>query len=177
MQKTSCYNDRSNRAKGILVAILLACTSFPAAVFSAQQSGLNEDLSGHYSRDGNNGSPSNTSGNNIYIKFFEDRWVGVLFIPYPYAASIEASIVTQVFDSARKQTSNAALMKGKFELLSEAATIQIERYGYLEDRIVFECGSLAPCTIKLGDGFLELIKPGVINEHIVRYNHVATPGS
>ena len=175
MQKTSCYNDRTNRSKGILVAILLACTSFPAAVFSAQQSGLNEDLSGHYSRDGNNGSPSKTSGNNIYIKFFEDRWVGVLFIPYPYAAGIEAPLVTQVFDSARQQTSNAALMKGKFELLSEAATIQIERYGYLEDRIVFECGSLAPCTIKLGDGFLELIKPGVINEHIVRYNHVATP--
>ena len=24
-------------------------------------------------------------------------------------------------------------------------------------------------------GDLELIKPGVINEHIVRYNHVATP--
>jgi hypothetical protein len=66
-------------------------------------------------------------------------------------------------------------MKGKFDLLSEAATIQIERYGYLEDRIVFECGSLAPCTIKMGDGFLELIKPGVINEHIIRYNHVATP--
>ena len=175
MQKTSYYSDRTHHVKGFLLGLLLACTSFPAAVYSALQSGLNEDLSGHYSRDGNNGSPSKTAGNNIYIKFFEDRWVGVLFIPYPYAIGVEAPVVTQVFEAARRQTTNAALMKGKFELLSEVATIQIERYGYLGDRIVFECGSLAPCTIKLGDGFLELIKPGVINEHIIRYNHVATP--
>jgi len=175
MQKTSYYSGRIRRTKVILLGLLLACSSFPAAVFSAQQPSLNEDLSGHYSRDGNNGSPSETAGNNIYIKFFEDRWVGVLFIPYPYATGVESPVVTQVFDAARKQTTNAALMKGKFELLSEAATIQIERYGYLGDRIVFECGSLAPCTIRMGDGFLELIKPGVINEHIIRYNHVATP--
>ena len=175
MQKASYYSGRSRRVKATLLGLLLVCSSYPAAVFSAQQPSLNEDLSGHYSRDGNNGSPSKTSGNSIYIKFFEDRWVGVLFIPYPYATGVEASIVTQVFEAARKQTATSALMKGEFGLLSEAATIQIERYGYLGDRIVFECGSLAPCTIKMGDGFLELIKPGVINEHIVKYNYVATP--
>ena len=175
MQKTSYYSGRTEHVKATILGILLLCSSFPAVVFSAQQSGLNENLSGHYSRDGNNGSPSKTAGNNIYIKFFADRWVGVLFIPYPYASGVDAPVVTQVFEAARRQTTTSALMKGKFELLSEAATIQIERYGYLGDRIVFECGSLAPCTIKLGDGFLELIKPGVINEHIVRYNHVATP--
>lgn len=175
MQKTSYYSGRTSRVKVILLGMLLACSGFSATVSSAQQPALNEDLSGHYSRDGNNGSPSKTSGNNLYIKFFEDRWVGVLFIPYPYATGIEAQVVTRVFEAARKQTTTSALMKGKFGLLSEAATTQIERYGYLGDRIVFECGSLAPCTIKMGDGFLELIKPGVINEHIVKYNHVATP--
>ncbi len=175
MQKANYYSGQTRRVKVILLGMLLACTGFSAAVFSAQQPSLNEELSGHYSRDGNNGSPSKTSGNNIYIKFFEDRWVGVLFIPYPYATGVEAPVVTQVFEAARKQATSSALMKGKFGLLSEAATIQIERYGYLGDRIVFECGSLAPCTIRLDNGFLELIKPGVINEHIVRYNHVATP--
>jgi hypothetical protein len=175
MQKTSYYNGRTHRVKGFLLGLLLACSSFPAVVFSAQQPGLNENLSGHYSRDGNNGTPSETAGNSIYIKFFEDRWVGMLFIPYPYAVSVEAWGVTQGWVAARKQATSAALMKDEFGLLSEAATIQIERYGYLGDRIVFECGSLAPCTIRMGDGFLELIKPGVINEHIVRYNHVATP--
>ena len=175
MQKTSYYSGRTGRIKAILLGILLICTSFPAVVFGVQQAGLMENLSGHYSRDGNNGGPSKTTGNNIYIKFFADRWVGMLFIPYPHATGVEAPVVTRVFNAARQQTASAALMKGKFELLSEAATIRIERYGYLEDRIVFECGSLAPCTIKLGDGFLELIKPGMINEHIVRYSHVATP--
>ena len=175
MQKTSYYSGPTGCVKAILLGILLVCTGFPEVSSSASQADLKEDLSGHYSRDGNNGSPSKTAGNNIYIKFFADRWIGMLFIPYPYATGVEAPVVTQVFDAARKQASSAALMKGKFDLLSEAATIQIERYGYLEDRIVFECGSLAPCTIKMGDGYLELIKPGVINEHIVRYNHVATP--
>jgi len=175
MQKTSYYSGPTGCVKAILLGILLVCTGFPEVSSSASQADLKEDLSGHYSRDGNNGSPSKTAGNNIYIKFFADRWVGMLFIPHPYATGVEASVVTRVFEAARKQTSSAALMKGKFDLLSEAATIQIERYGYLEDRIVFECGSLAPCTIRLGDDFLELIKPGVINEHIVRYSHVATP--
>ena len=175
MQKTSYYSGRTGRVKAILLGILLLCTSFPAIVFGVQQAGLMEDLSGHYSSDGNNGSQSKTAGNNIYIKFFTDRWVGMLFIPYPYATGVEAPVVTRVFDAARQQTATAALMKGKFELLSETATIQIERYGYLEDRIAFECGSLAPCTIKLGDGFLELNKPGVINKQIVRYSHVPIP--
>jgi len=76
----------------------------------------------------------------------------MLFVPYPYATSVEPSAITRVFE----------------------VTVHIERYGYLEDRLVFECGSLAPCTIKLGEGYMELIKPGVINEHIIRYNHVAT---
>jgi len=175
MQKTSYCNARTGRVKATLLGILLVFAGVPAVALGAAQASLNEELSGHYSRDGNNGSPAETAGNNIYIKFFADRWVGMLFIPYPYASGVDAPVVTQVFEAARKQASSAALMKGKVDLLSEAATIQIERYGYLEGRIVFECGSLAPCTIRLGEGFLELIKPGVINEHIVRYDHVATP--
>jgi len=118
MQKTSYYSGRILRAKVVLFGLLLVCNSFPAAVFSAQQYGLNETLPGHYSRDGNNGSPSETAGNSIYIKFYEDRWVGMLFIPYPYAVSVEAPVVTQVFVAARKKTSTAALMKGEFGLLS-----------------------------------------------------------
>lgn len=175
MQKINYFTGTNRSIRLFLLGFTLLGLILPNPVLSAQQKETGELLIGHYSRDGNNGSPSKTSGNNIYIKFFEDRWLGVLFIPYPYAASIEAPVVTQVFDAARKRAMSAAYMKNKFELLSEPATIQIERYGYLEDRIVFECGSLSPCTIKLGEGYLELIKPGVINEHIIRYNHVATP--
>jgi len=96
----------------------------------------------------------------------------MLFLPYPYATGVDAEAIDQVFVAARQKTSSASIMRGKYGLLDEAATITIERYGYLQDRIVFECGALAPCTIRLGDGQLDLIKPGIINEHISRYLHV-----
>ena len=147
----------------------------PASAWSEQQLNYTEQLSGYYSRVGNNGSPSSAAGNNIYIKFFDNRWVAMLFVPYPYAISLEPQQISNVFAEAKKQTSTSAYVKGKFAGLSESVTLNIERYGYRDDRILFECGSLAPCSIKLGDGYLELIKPGVINEHIVRYDHVDTP--
>jgi hypothetical protein len=175
MQKTSYYNDRPRSVRKFITSFLLACSLLPAANLFAQQTGNGENLSGFFAREGNNGSPAKTAGNNIYIKFFEDRWVGMMFIPYPYAIEVEDAAIDKVFTAARKQVKRAAILRGKYGVLAEAATIQIERYGYLEDRIVFECGALSPCTIKLGNDSLELIKPGVINEHIINYDHVAIP--
>ncbi len=128
--------------------------------------------SGYFSRSGNNQSPSATSKNNIYIKLFENQWVALLYIPYPYAKAVPASAITKVFHQAKSQTTGSAYLRGDFGQLEELATIQIEKFGYLEDRLVFECGALSPCTIKMHDSYLELIKPGIINEHIVKYNHV-----
>ena len=167
--------DRTGRARKVAFALLLACSLLQAGPIFAQQSASGENLSGFYAREGNNASPAKTAGNNIYIKFFEDRWVGMMFIPYPYAIEVEDTAIDKVFTAARKQVTRAAILRGKYGLLTEAATIQIERYGYLEDRIVFECGALSPCTIKLADDSLELIKPGVINEHIIKYDHVPIP--
>ncbi len=129
--------------------------------------------SGYFSRDGNNLSPSKASNHNIYIKIYENQWVGMLYVPYPYASSVKAGTIAEVFDIAKAKTSSSAYLRGKFDRLDELATIQIEKFGYLEDQLVFECGSLAPCTIKLYDDYLELVKPGMINEHIIRYNHVS----
>ena len=172
MPKTSCCNAGTRGVKSALMGLLLACVLAPSI---SPAYDLGEIRTGFYAREGNNASPAKTAGNNIYIKFFDDRWVGMMYIPYPYARAVDDDVVSRVFAAARKQASSAALLKGKYGLLDEAATIQIERYGYLEDRIVFECSALSPCTVKLGDGDLELIKPGVINEHIIRYVHVAEP--
>ena len=155
--------------KKILIGTLLVMTAF-----IAQHSNAAESLSGYYSRDGNNGSPSRTTRNNIYIKFFEDRWIGMLYIPYPSATRVESSVIDRVFIKAKAKTSGSAYLRGKFGHLEEAATVQFERYGYLEDRVVFECGSLAPCTIRFSEEYLELIKPGVITEHIIKYKHVSS---
>lgn len=175
MQKTSYSSDQRSRVRKTWLLMLLACVLLPAANLSAQQTGNGENLSGFYAREGNNGSPAKTAGNNIYIKFFDERWVGMMFIPYPYAIEVGNEAIDKVFAAARKQVTNAAILRGKYGQLAEAATITIERYGYLQDRIIFECGALSPCTIKLADDYFELIKPGVITEHIIKYDHVAIP--
>ena len=174
MPKIDYCNDRTSKVRSLFTGLLLLCLAFPVLAFGAEKGAYNETLSGYYAREGNGGSPAKAAGNNIYIRFFEDRWLGMLFLPYPYAESVDKATITRVFDAARAKTSSSAYLRGTFDELDEKATLHIERYGYIEDRVIFECGSLAPCTIKLGDGYLELIKPGVINEHIIRYQHVAT---
>ncbi len=151
---------------GLLIALILSGNAYSSTP--------GESLSGYYAREGNNDTPAQAARNNIYIRFFADRWLGMLFLPYPYAKEVPPAIIPRVFDAARAQTSSSAYLRGDFGQLRQKATLHIERYGYLEDRIIFECGALAPCTIRVGDGYLELIKPGVINEHIVRYWHVTT---
>ena len=173
MQKTDYYNDRRNDVTGLPLALLLLCLAFPTLAFSAEQGSFSQNLSGYYAREGNDGSPAKAAGNNIYIRFFEDRWIGMMFLPYPDANSVDEAAIGRVFDAARAQASSSAYLRGSFGELEQDATLHIERYGYIEDRIIFECGSLSPCTIRMGDGDLELIKPGVINEHIIRYLHVA----
>ena len=170
MQKTSCCSGYPRRLRR---PAWLACLLGLILPMFAQATTLGENLDGYYAHEGNDGNPAETAGNNIYLKFFDDRWVGLLFVPYPYAREVDAGMIDRVFVAARGRTDSAAYMKGKFGQLEQAATVQIERYGYLQDRIAFECGALSACTIRLGDGYLELIKPGIINQHIVRYHHVA----
>ena len=171
MPRKNCCKE-TIKLKPTLLALILLLAGLPGSVFASNSTSLNESLSGYYAREGNDGSPAQAAGNNIYLRFFPERWLAILFLPYPAAQQVDSSTITRVFAAARAQTTSSAYLRGTFDLLEQKATLQIERYGYLEDRIVFECGSLAPCTIKLGDGYLELIKPGVINEHIIRYRHI-----
>lgn len=150
--------------------------TLPANVFSQQATDV---FSGHFAREGNNGSPAKSINSNIYIKLFKDQdlgqWVAMLFVPYPYAATVEPAVIEKVFIQAKKETTSSAYIRSTFGQLAEKATVQIEKFGYMEDNIIFECGSMAPCTIKIADGYLELIKLGIINEHIVKYDHVVNP--
>ena len=153
--------------------MLVTMAVFPGRILSEQQTSKMDFFAGHFAREGNNDSPSRTINNNIYIKFFENQWITTLYVPQPYAATVEPATITQALEQAKKQTTSSAYIRGKFGVLEERAIVRVEKFGYIEDRIIFECGSLAPCTIKLADGYLELIKPGVINEHIIKYNHVS----
>ena len=160
--------------KTSLLSILATIAVLPATAPAEQQTKM-DIHAGHFSRDGNNASPSRTTKNNIYIKLFKDQWIITLHIPYPSAMTVEPEAVEKVFQQIRKEATTRAYMRGTYGQLTEPATAQVEKYGYIEDKIIYECGSLAPCSIKLGDGYLELIKPGVINEHIIKFNHVVDP--
>jgi hypothetical protein len=175
------HNKRALKIRKIFVRPLaitvLLITGGICSGADSQQIAINTDvLTGHFSREGNNDTPAETINNNIYIKLFEDNWIATLYVPYPYAASLQANIIDQVLDQVRHQASSSAFIRGKFGHLQENATVHLEKFGFVEDQIVYECGSLAPCTIKLHQGYLELIKPGVINEHIIKYHHVKVGG-
>jgi len=157
--------------RALLLLCVLLLELLPGTLYAATGA-QGEILDGHYAPDIVGASPSQTGGNEIFVKFFPERWLGLMFVPYPYADRVAAGLITQVFERARQQTDSAAYIKDSFGLLEEKATVQIERYGYYQDRIAFECGALSPCTIHIGDGFLEFSKPGVVTEHVVLYRHV-----
>ena len=172
MRNTDCSVAASNRRRPALTGLLLALLLAPLTV-AADATALGERLDGFYAHEGNDGSPAAAAGNNIYLKFFDDRWLALLYLPYPYAVGMETPRIERAFTAARARTDSAAYLRDRFGEFEQLATAQVERYGYLGDRIAFECGALSACTLRLGDGYLELIRPGVINEHIVRYHHVA----
>ena len=157
----------------LFLALTVTAVLLPTALMAEQQSDKMNIYAGHFSMEGNKGSATRATNHNIYIKFFEPQWIVTLYVPHPYADKLDPQTITEALEQAKKRTATSAYLKGKFGRLEENSIASIERYGHLEDRLVFECNSLAPCTIKLNDGFLEMIKPGVINEHIIKFDHVA----
>lgn len=160
--------------KCFCTSLLAAAITLPGSALSLQTTN-NDIFSGYYAREGNNGSPSKTLHHNVYMKLYTNegqQWVAVLHIPLPYAATVDEAVIPKIFTKIREQLSSSSFIRDTFGYLDEKATVQFERFGYMQDKIIFECGSLSPCTIKPADGYLELIKPGMLNEHIIKYNHI-----
>lgn len=159
----------------ISTVLLTVLTAFPGISNALQATDNTSIFDGYYAREGNNGSPSRTLHHNVYMKLYADggqQWVALLHIPLPYASTVDEAVIPKIFENIRKQIHSSAFVRDTFGYLDEKATVQFERFGYIQNKIIFECGSLAPCTIRPADGYLELIKPGMINEHIIKYNHV-----
>lgn len=161
--------------KFISTTLLTALIIFPGAVFALQATDNTSIFEGYYARVGNNGSPSRTLHHNVYMKMYINngkQWVALLHIPLPYASTVDEAVIPKIFEKIGKKLHSSSFVRDTFGYLDEKATVQFERFGYMQDKIIFECGSLSPCTIKLADGYLELIKPGMINEHIIKYDYV-----
>lgn len=161
--------------KFIFAILLTALSILPGSANALQATDKMDIFDGYYSREGNNGTPTRTNHHNIYMKLYNDdsgQWVAMLHIPLPYGSSVDPAIIPKVFENIRKQINSSAFIRDDFGYLKEKSTVQFERFGYMQDKIIFECGSLAPCSIKPADGYLELVKPGMINEHIIKYDHI-----
>jgi hypothetical protein len=161
--------------KFISTVLLTALTILPGTTYALQATDNKSIFDGYFAREGNNGSPSRVLHHNVYMKLYAkggDQWVAVLHIPLPYASSVDEVVIPKIFEKIGKQLSSSAFVRDTFGYLDEKATVQFERFGYMQDKIIFECGSLSPCSIKPADGYLELIKPGMLNEHIIKYNHI-----
>ncbi len=147
--------------------------ALPNTAISEQPSDKMDVYSGHFSREGNYGSPAKTTNSNIFIKLFENQWIVMLYVPLSSSDPLDPAMITKALEDAKKQASStSAYIRDTFGQLEEKAIATVEKFGFIADEIVFECNSLAPCTIKLKDNYLELVKPGIINEHIIKYNHV-----
>lgn len=153
-------------------SILAAVIALPGSAFALEATDI---FSGYFAREGNNGSPSRTLHHNVYMKLYTgegQQWVAMLHIPLPYASTVDEAVIPKIFEKIRKKMNSSSFARDDFGYLDEKATVQFERFGYMQDKIIFECGSLSPCSIKVADGYLELIKPGMLNEHIIKYNHI-----
>ena len=165
---------KKNLLKYFYMSILMATVALPGITLSDVTKN-NSIFSGYYAREGNNGSPSRTLHHNVYMKLYIDdgqQWVALLHIPLPYASTVDETVIPKIFEKIQKRLHSSSFIRDTFGYLKEKATVQFERFGYMQDKIIFECGSLSPCTIKPADGYLELIKPGMLNEHIIKYNHI-----
>ncbi len=167
---------KNSLRKPVLAAFLAVLTILPGSVFALQASDNTSIFEGYYARVGNNGSPSRTLHHNVYMKLYArdgKQWVALLHIPLPYASTIdEDAVIPKIFEKIGKQLHSSSFVRDTFGYLDEKATVQFEHFGYMQDKIIFECGSLSPCTIMPADGYLELVKPGMINEHIIKYDHI-----
>jgi hypothetical protein len=168
---------KKNLIKIIAVTALAALTALPGISYALQATDNKNIFDGYYAREGNNGSPSRTLHHNVYMKLYADggeQWVALLHIPLPYASTVDEAVIPYIFVKIRKRLNSSSFVSDTFGYLDEKATVQFERFGYMQNKIIFECGSLSPCSIIPADGYLELIKPGMINEHIIRYNHIVS---
>jgi len=147
------------------VVLFTALTVLPGISYALNATDDSSIFDGYYAREGNNGTPSRTLHHNVYMKLYANdgqQWVAMLHIPLPYASTVDEAVIPDIFKNIRKQINSSAFVRDTFGYLEEKATVQFERFGYMQDKIIFECGSL------------ELIKPGMINEHIIKYNHIVT---
>lgn len=157
-----------------LVALITFITYVSSAV-SGQAGPLSEEIdihAGYYSREGNDSGPAKTTGHSIYIKFYLDGRVALLYLPFPYSTTVDAGVLNQVFDKIGTQITTKSYVRSTFDLLTENATAHVETFETRGRRAVFECDGTAPCVVEFTEDSMLMSKSGIIGDHIIKFNHI-----
>lgn len=128
-----------------------------------------EGLQRIFSREENVGKIAQMSGKSHYMKFYPPIRVIRLFIPYPYSTAVKAEAISSVFEEVSKKTVGDAFIRGKFGEMDENVIANIGTVKTGSDVILFDCESSSPCKIIFMDNSLQLIKKGILADHILDY--------
>lgn len=141
----------------------------------AEQPSVNKQhiYSGYYSREGNNGKMAQTSGNNQYLKFYPENRIIRLYIPFPYAESVKPEAIKHAFNAAAKESAGSAYIRDKFTVMAEPVVAHLDFFRWVDGQVMYDCGKPRPCKVVLDDGFLTVVKPGIVLEHKIRYDLIS----
>ncbi len=127
---------------------------------------------GYYARRDNDGPAAEATGHNIYIKFLPDSWIATLYVPYPYAADLDAGVLHGVFEEIGRLPRSSSFTRSRFGLLAEPAVVHLEPWRREGDRFLFDCGGRAPCVVEFADGSMRIVRRGIIGEKVTEFDHV-----
>ena len=153
-----------------LIALMLFWVSVSG---HSAETGLDSDtFNGYFSRLGNDGTPASTTGKSLYIKYYPDEWVILLYIPFPYSKTVAEQTVHQAFAEVREKYKSNSFVKGKFGGLAESTIADVEPYRMENGRALFACGSGGTCATEFVEGDIQIVKQGILGEHIIKYLHI-----
>ena len=127
---------------------------------------------GYYSREGNNAKMAETTGNNIYVKFYPDNRIIRLYIPYPYAKTVKPEAITQAFDNASIKSSGSAYIREKFGVMEQDVMAHLDTFRWVENQVMFDCGKSEPCKVTFAENSMSILKPGMVVAHKINYSLV-----
>jgi|GEM_PF-3311352 len=142
-------------------------------VKTAEESPVPEKIyQGYYSREGNNAKMAETTGNNIYVKFYPDNRIIRLYIPYPYAKTVKSEAIKTAFDNAIKKSSGSAYIREKFGVMEQEVMAHLDTFRWVDNQVMFDCGKSEPCKVTFAENALSILKPGMVVAHKINYSLV-----
>ena len=145
---------------------------FPGFAFSQQEKGDVIVYSGYFSRQGNNGKMAEISGNSHYVKFYPNNRIIRLFIPYPYSKQVTPEVIRKVFNVVNRETTGSAYIRDTFGLLEKPVVAHLDVIRRVDGQVMFDCGDSTPCTIEFPNDSMQVVKRGVVKDHVIKYEHI-----